>query len=373
VPGLRAHREAKAAVDARLTRPVLALLVLLGARPAGAHQGGLSYATIVARGDTVEVTVQATYADWLPVVDLDADHDGTLTAAEVRAQLALLGAFVRRQIQVSADGQACAGEPVDASVAERPGPVTILVRVAYRCPAAVHALRLTALFFQREHPGHRLLATVGAGTTLLTQHVFGPGSETLDLTLEREAQGRTGAVREFLVLGVQHIFTGYDHVLFLIGLLLVAPRLRSLLAIVSAFTAAHTVTLVVATLGWIRVDARLVESVIALSIAYVAIENVIGGEHRRRWLLAFGFGLVHGFGFANVLREMAIPPTLLAWSLASFNVGVELGQVAIVASLYPLLVWSRRQAWSDWAVRGTSVAIGLAGLYWFVERALLAT
>jgi hydrogenase/urease accessory protein HupE len=356
-------------VDARLIVATVALLAT-GTR-AAAHQGGLSYADVTVRGDTVDVALHAGYTDWLPIVDLDADHDGVLTTAEVRAQLRRLAGVTRAWIRVSGDGRPCEGEPVDATAGERLGAVSVTVQVAYRCPAPVRALRIVATVFAREHPGHRVLATVSAGATLRAQHVFGPGSETLDIEVEG-TRDRAAAVREFFLLGVAHIFTGYDHVLFLVGLLLVAPGLRALLAVVTAFTAAHTVTLVAATLGWAHVDVRLVESVIALSIAWVAAENIVVREHRRRWLLAFVFGLVHGFGFSNVLREMAIPRDVLGWSLASFNVGVEAGQVTIVGALYPLLVWSRRQPWNAWVVRAASVAIGLMGLYWFVERALLS-
>ena len=350
---------------------VLVAIAIFAATRAGAHQGGLSYADVAVHGDTVDVALHAGYLDWLPIVDVDADHDGVLTPAEARARLRRLAGAVRGWIAVSADGRACAGEAVDAEAGERLGALAVTVRVAYRCPAPIRALRIVATVFAREHPGHRVLATVSAGTALRAQHIFGPGSETLDLTVA-ETRERGAAVREFFALGVEHIFTGYDHVLFLVGLLLVAPGLRSLLGVVTAFTAAHTVTLVAATLGWAHVDVRLVESVIALSIAWVAAENLVVREHRRRWLLAFVFGLVHGFGFSNVLREMAIPRDVLGWSLASFNVGVETGQVAIVGALYPLLAWSRRQRWNACAVRVASVAIGLMGLYWFVERALLA-
>jgi hydrogenase/urease accessory protein HupE len=362
-------------VDARVSAlRILATLALLAAPGrAAAHQGGLSYADVVLHDDTADVALHAGYTDWLPIVDLDADHDGVLTSADVHAQFRRLGAQVRAWIAVSAEGRPCPGEPVDADVGQRLGATTVTVRVAYRCAARIHALRIVAAPFAREHPGHRVLATVSFRGTLLTQHVFGPGSETLDVVVDRDTRGRAAAVREFFALGVAHIFTGYDHVLFLVGLLLVAPGLRALLAIVTAFTAAHTVTLVAATLGWARLDVRLVESVIALSISWVAIENLVVREHRRRWLLAFAFGLVHGFGFSNVLREMAIPRDVLGWSLASFNVGVEVGQVTIVAILYPLLAWSRRQRWSAWAVRAASGAIGIVGLYWFVERAFIAS
>ncbi len=352
-------------------RPILAALSALLPAVAAAHQGTISYAELEVAGAEVRMTLLVAYDDWLPVVDLDANHDGALAADEVRAQLPRLSAFVRARVDVAADGAPCVPEPAEVGLAERLGTAFTALRFVFRCQTPVRRLRVVSGLFGREHPGHRTLATLRDEHGVLRQHVFGPGTETLDVVLAGEVRGPMDAVRQFLVLGVEHIFTGYDHVCFLLGLLIVARGLGNVLGIVTAFTAAHTVTLVLATLGYVTLPVRLVESVIALSITYVAVENVAGADPRRRWLLAFGFGLMHGFGFSNVLREMSIPRQVLAWSLASFNVGVELGQVAIVSLAYPLLLLTRRTRWSAWVVRGASAAIGVAGLYWLVQRALL--
>ena len=335
----------------------------------------MSYADIVLDAAQVTLALHVSYADWVPVVDLDANRDGALTTEEARRQLGRLGGFARSQVTVVADRQPCTGTATDVEVADRLGTAFASLWMVYRCPAPAHHLAITLTLLEREHPGHRILATIedrARPAAPPRQHIFGPGSETIELDVGSSASGRLRTVGEFLRLGMAHIFTGYDHVLFLLGLLLVARGFRDLLKIVTSFTVAHTLTLALATLGYVRLDVRLVESVIALSIAYVAVENLVATEHRRRWMLTFVFGLMHGFGFSNVLREMPIPRELLAWSLASFNVGVEVGQVVIVSLLYPVLVWSRGQRWNAWAVRAASVVIGLAGLYWFVERALLA-
>ena len=318
----------------------------------------------------MRVVLLIAYENWLPLVDLDANRDGAVTGDEVRARVRRLGAYARRWIEVVADGAPCPGEAAGAGVATRLGAAYVSVELVHRCPAPVRTLRLVAAVLAREHPGHRTLATVRDGTSIW-QHVFGPGTETFEIRPTARGTSRLQAVREFVWLGVEHIFTGYDHVCFLLALLLVAPGLGDVFKIVTAFTAAHTLTLIAATLGWVTLDVRLVESVIALSIAYVGVENLVGGPGRRRWLVAFGFGLVHGFGFSNVLREMRIPPGVLGWSLASFNVGVELGQLAIVSLVYPALRLVRRRPWAAWVVRGGSAAIVLAGLYWFFVRALL--
>jgi hydrogenase/urease accessory protein HupE len=356
------------------------LSAMLRPTPARAHQGSVSYAEVAIGAQTVDITFDVAYEDWLLVLDVDSDGDGDVTTDEVTQHLPRLGASLRLRTAVVADGQPCPGAPVGGGVTTHLDAKFILVRMTYACPAPIRALQLGINLFVREHPGHRTLARIVDRTTPdagMRQYVFGEGIPPLDITRDaaptREPPKPFEAARQFVGLGVEHIFTGYDHILFLLGLLLGAASFRDLLKIVTSFTLAHTITLVLATLGYVSLGVRLVESVIALSIAYVAIENLVAREHRRRWMLAFLFGLVHGFGFSNVLREMSIPRAVLGWSLGSFNLGVELGQVVIVSLLYPAIAWSRGRRWNRQLVQVASVAIGLMGLYWFVERALLAT
>ena len=174
------------------------------------------------------------------------------------------------------------------------------------------------------------------------QHVFRGAARTLRLDRPITLLDN---LRDYCLLGMEHIFTGYDHLAFLFGLLLVAGArglrggTRYILGVVTAFTVAHSVTLIAAGLGWVRLPSRFVESAIALSIAYVAVENLAVREPRHRWLLTFFFGLVHGFGFASVLAEIGLPPSGVIPSLVSFNVGVELGQLTVVCAVAPILLW----------------------------------
>jgi hydrogenase/urease accessory protein HupE len=177
-----------------------------------------------------------------------------------------------------------------------------------------------------------------------------------------------GELARFFNLGVEHIFLGYDHILFLLSLIVVC-RFRQLLKIVTAFTAAHTITLILATLEVVKPDPRFVESAIALTIVYVAVENFWLKDTRRRWMLAFGFGLIHGFGFAGVLRELGLPTQGLVRCLLSFNVGVEAGQLAIVLLLFPLAALIARWRYGRQAQLVISAAIALCGLGWFLQRA----
>jgi hydrogenase/urease accessory protein HupE len=182
-------------------------------------------------------------------------------------------------------------------------------------------------------------------------------------------------INSFLILGVEHILTGYDHILFLISLLLVSNNLKYLLKIVTAFTISHSITLSLATLNIFTLPAQLVESAIALSIVYVALENTWRREFRHRWMLTFAFGLIHGMGFAGILQEFSLSKTNLAISLVSFNLGVELGQIGIITACFltasqlakiPLL-----RQWQPKTIVWGSLAIAAVGSIWFVQRAFL--
>jgi hydrogenase/urease accessory protein HupE len=177
----------------------------------------------------------------------------------------------------------------------------------------------------------------------------------------------------FLRLGIRHIWTGYDHLLFLLGLLVVCRTFRSIVTIISCFTLAHSLTLVFATFSWVNLPPRIVEPAIAASIVFVGLENLVrrGEELRTRAAITFGFGLLHGFGFANVLRDLGVGlgETGIAMPLLAFNAGVEIGQVLIACAVLPLL-WQLRKS-EAFTRRGVPVASGLVaaiGLYWFLLR-----
>jgi hydrogenase/urease accessory protein HupE len=178
---------------------------------------------------------------------------------------------------------------------------------------------------------------------------------------------------QFFKLGVEHIVTGYDHLVFLLGLLIVGGRFVASLKIITAFTVAHSITLALATLELIRLSPRIVEPLIAASIIYVGIENIFRRDLERRWMLAFGFGLIHGCGFATVLRDLGVGGggTGVAVPLLSFNLGVEAGQLVIASILLPI-IWklNERPQYQPRYVPACSVIIALAGTYWLVTRLL---
>jgi hypothetical protein len=176
----------------------------------------------------------------------------------------------------------------------------------------------------------------------------------------------------YLGLGVEHILLGFDHVLFVLALILPGGRLLSLIGIVTAFTVAHSITLALSVLGLVILPAQIVEPVIALSIAYVAFENLtMKSVVSRRWAVSFLFGLVHGFGFAGALAEVGLPASGLAAALVGFNLGVEAGQALIVAVLLPLIMWMQRFSWEPRLTKVLSAAIMAVGLALLTERALI--
>jgi hydrogenase/urease accessory protein HupE len=176
----------------------------------------------------------------------------------------------------------------------------------------------------------------------------------------------------FFTLGVEHILIGFDHLLFLLALVLRGGNAWSLLKIVTAFTIAHSITLALAALNIIVLPSRLVEGAIALSIAYVAAENLFAKRPAsHRWAVSFVFGLVHGVGFSSVLREIGLPQDGLVWALLGFNLGVEAGQAIAVLATLPLLLYLRRTRFEARTVAAVSVIVLVAGLALFVERALL--
>ncbi|WP_338788737.1 HupE/UreJ family protein [Metabacillus sp. FJAT-53654] len=177
------------------------------------------------------------------------------------------------------------------------------------------------------------------------------------------------SAKQFLVLGIEHIFTGYDHILFAISLLIGAKTFRQIITLITTFTIAHSITLVLATIGLVQLPGRLVESVIALSIIYVALHNITQPNSKQSPWLVLIFGLVHGFGFAGILSEMNLSQGNFATSILFFNLGIELGQVIILSLIYPVILFIQKKQYYKWFAPSVSTAILLFGLVWFFQRA----
>ena len=341
----------------------LALLATAATSPVAAHTGGRNgYAQIAVDGPGVRYALTLWPASVPPEL---AETLRLARAAPGPERLQFLG-WVRDKVTLVAQGRRCDAGP--GSVGD-PGPSaeTIILVVDYACGGEVRDLRIRDDLPDVLGADYHTLARIdAAGTT--SQFAFGVEAREARLST---AGGHRGAA-SFVMLGIEHILTGWDHLLFLLVLLLRGGGWLSLLRIVTAFTLAHSVTLALAALDVITLPDRLVESVIALSIALVAAENLLFRSLvARRWLVSFGFGLVHGFGFSSVLREIGLPTQGLVLSLLGFNVGVELGQALVVAVALPALALLRRTRWEPRVVRFASLATLLVGAALFLERALL--
>jgi hypothetical protein len=327
-----------------------------------AHTGGTNgYAVVTIERGVVQYRLR------LWPATLPADVASTLQSAragEAPSQTRAI-AFVRDKVSVRAGSARCT--PGAGSLTAGTGSAeSVVITVELACDPAAPELVIRDDLFDVFGSDYHTLARIDApGRTV--QFAFAP--DTRETTVALDAPGGRG-VGSFVLLGIEHILTGYDHLLFLLGLLLRGGSWLSLVKIVTAFTVAHSVTLALAALDIVVLPDRLVEAVIALSIAFVAAENIfLRPVVSRRWVVSFCFGLVHGFGFSSVLRELNLPSHGLILALFGFNLGVELGQALVVAAALPLLALIRRVGWERRMVWGSSMAILLVGVVLFVERA----
>lgn len=345
-----------------------AVIAALGLPVFGAaHDVSTSYSVFEVEGPLVRMTLTLALVDLHSGPDFDLDGNGRITTEEIERAGDLLSATVTDHFEVRAP-EAPASTTLETYTLDAD---TSLARLGfvYRFGHDVRDLTVVSRLDEITQPDHRHLLQIGQqDTARFAVLTAGTREITIDYAAGIPLWVTLG---EFVNLGVEHIFTGYDHLAFLVGLLLLTATLMSVVRIVTFFTIAHSITLALATLNVVTVPTRLIESLIALSIAWVAIENFTGKTLVHRRVVTFVFGLVHGFGFANVLGTMGLQRGQLAVSLASFNIGVEIGQLLFVAALFPVLLLISRHRWREHVIAATSVAIMSLGFYWFVERAFV--
>lgn len=334
------------------------LVVTLVALPAVAspHTGGTTgFASIRVDGATIRYSMTLWPAALPPGI-----------ADDLRQRPQRLLASLRDKIVITAQGAPCVtGSGAVASVASGP---SVTLTVDFTCREPILDVAIRDDLFDVLGPHHHTLARIDA-PGYSAQFAFAAHARE---TRVRLTGGAAAGLGGFLRLGVEHILTGWDHLVFLLALLLPGGGLVALAKIVTAFTVAHSMTLSLAVLDVVTLPDRLVEAAIALSIAAVAVENLcLAPTVTRRWIVSFAFGLVHGFGFSTVLREIGLPADGLLLSLLGFNAGVELGQVLAVAAALPVMRVVRKTGYEKRMVWGSSMAILVAGLALFIERALL--
>ena len=353
-------------------RPLAAVLLasfcLLGAAvPASAHPVPFSYLDVHVDPSGIGLVVMVHVFDAAHNLGLDPPEqllDPTILAAHQDALIAM----VRDRLAIAAGG-APLGDGVWSAPEALPAQQSLRLVARYQTNGAPGVVRLRAALFPYD-PAHQTFLNVYEGGALSSQAILDLGHPDFEY-FTGSRQGVLAVIRKFVPAGVHHILIGPDHLLFLVGLLLLGGSVRRLLLVVSAFTVAHSITLSLAALNILAPPTRLVEPAIALSIVCIGVDNLMVGRGRdmRAWI-AFGFGFIHGFGFANVLAEMDLPARALGWSLFSFNLGVEAGQlcvVVLVASLLLLLRSRSEVAGRRLAFAGSLVVIA-AGAFWFVQR-----
>jgi hydrogenase/urease accessory protein HupE len=360
---------------ARFRRISIALLLglLLSfalAIPSQAHWADLAVADIQIKDLNVEINLTIPTG----LVDrFDDDKDRKLSGLETIKYQKELRNFLDEKIQLTAAGQKNGVSIVRSTVAKTSSPNLIAtpdthssLLLQYQWTEPVNQLQMNYDLFIPGVNTARCLAQVFRNGSI-DNIVFTPTSKNaalIDAPIEQQ-------ITSFIGLGIEHIFTGYDHILFLISLLMLGGNLPYLIKVVSAFSLSHSITLTLAVLNIVSIPSRWVEIVIALSIAYIAAENLWQKEpNQARWQLTFGFGLIHGLGFSSALQELELPRNNLVTSLASFSVGIEIGQMTIVLIAYLCLFYLRKLPWDLTIRRLISVAVIVMSAIWFWERAV---
>jgi hydrogenase/urease accessory protein HupE len=324
-----------------------------------AHDPGLSTLDVVVDGQQISATLAMSAAD--VAIAVPSSH------ADLRDGLRHV---VRESVHVTVDENELA--PVSNEVVKVDGGGR--VRMSYELPIAIGSsprrFTIASDIPKRLARGHRELLTITNDRRSAIERVLDATSDPVAFEMAAPSQWASRAF-SFVRLGIQHILTGYDHLVFLAGLILAATTMRQLLVALTAFTAAHSVSLALVVVAGVHAPSSIVEPLIAASIAWVGVENLLRRRQGTRWIVVFGFGLIHGFGFADALIELGFGTSLVdvATALVSFNGGVEIGQLAAAATMLPV-VWTinARPAWQRRLVPACSMLITLAGGYWLLER-----
>ena len=366
-----------------MMRLLAALLCMLVVSSAHAHKPSDSYLIFNVDGNAIDGQWDIALRDLDFAIGLDTNGDAQITWGEVQAKRGEIDAYAMARLQLASDGAACPARVTEHLIDDHTDGAYVVVKFRAACPAALKTLQATYRLFFDIDPQHKGLLRIqykGSASTA----IFSPDKATQQFTLS--APSRWQQFIDYAREGVWHIWIGFDHILFLLALLLPAvvvrrdnrwqavsafkPAFWAVLKIVTAFTLAHSITLTLATLGVISLPSRWVESTIALSVVVAALNNVFPLFRERRWMMAFLFGLIHGFGFASVLTDLGLPQGALVLALVGFNLGVETGQLAIVAAFLPV-AYLLRDSWfyRRLVLLGGSILIALVALVWLVERA----
>ena len=376
----------------RLLRYLAMAVLLMGAfalemAPVSAHSSSDGFLTLISTNGRVDVRLDLAVRDLDVILPIDADGDGNIRWGELRKAEGALKGYVDSRLHLSANGRKSTVVWQPLKLARHSDGIYAVLIGAITGDHNMDRLSIDYdLLFHVDRDHRGLLSLQGAGSLEPESAVLSPSEPHFEW--QPGTAKATGGWTRMVLEGVHHIWTGYDHLLFLLALLLPSVAGRNptggwswasnfrevtgrVVRVVTAFTAAHSITLALAAFGWARLPSRGVESVIALSVAAAAFNNVRPFFRHQAVVMAFGFGLIHGFGFASALSELNLSGGGLLRGLVGFNCGVELGQLTLVALFLPLAYATRRSwCYQRLAVMGGSILIlGVAG-GWLVERSL---
>ena len=346
---------------------VLALVLIYFPGAARAHDPGLSAVEVRFQATKIDVRVSLAHSDIESVANSDADGDGLLSPGELNIAGPRVTEFARSAVALAIDDRMLAPVSVDLSSNQ---PDSFAFQITYEREDGSR-LRISSSLIALLPNGHRQYLTIFDDRGIkLGEKLFSAAANHLEVDLVSASQARS--VLQFAELGIEHILKGYDHLVFLFGLLLAGACFKDLAKVITSFTAAHSITLALSTLGFARIPSEIVEPMIAISIVYIGLENLFRKDLKWRWLLTFGFGLIHGFGFASALQDLGIGVgSDAALPLVAFNSGVELGQLMIATVALPL-IWKlrRRPIFVARFTPACSILISVAGGFWLLERLL---
>jgi hypothetical protein len=383
IPNAVRHKRSTAPLVRKMTVFMFAALFGLAAG-AHAHQGSDSYLSLKVDGQSMTGQWDIAVLDLARVIGLDADGDGNITRSELEAKRAEIERYGLSRLRLEVDDAECPLRITSQLVDTFSDGAYHILHFVVDCTAAPKTLKIDYRAFFDVDAQHRGLLRLECDGRVQTG-VFSP--EKPEQLFELTGRSRTRQFLAFVNEGAWHIWRGFDHILFLLALLLPSvlkrepdgwrvvehfrPALVNVLKVVTAFTVAHSTTLTLATLGIVRLPERLVESTIAMSVIFAALNNIRPIFPERGWILAFCFGLLHGFGFANALFDLGLAGGTLALTLVGFNLGVEAGQLAIVALFVPpAFAWRNSWVYRELTFRFGSVVIVLLAATWMVERVL---
>ncbi|MDD2864351.1 MAG: HupE/UreJ family protein [Methylococcales bacterium] len=345
------------------------LFLLLLTRLSFAHDPGLSSAEVVLNEKGVDVSITFALQDTEAFAPMDNDGDAEVSNAEREAAKPEVAALIARELELKLNEQNAKPLKLGDVVFDAQNNA----HISFHYEPAATSLKIQLLFLNKLPDGHKQVVTIKDATGKnLSEKMLTQQDNVIELNL---AAGESSSMfKDFFVLGVEHILTGYDHLLFLFALLIVTHRFWSAFGIITFFTIAHSITLAIAGMNLVTIPSTIVEPLIAASIVYVGIENLIVKEPKGRKYLTFAFGLIHGFGFAAVLQEMNITSieTGILVPLFSFNLGVETGQLIVTSIALPIIWWLHTKPLIEkYFVPVCSTIVCLAGSYWLIERTIL--